>query len=253
MVMDLSVAMRPCRLGIRPVRTVCWAGGGHGGGTRHERRPGGIDSGAATPPGVRDRQRLRWRGRQRAPGGGRLHRDPARTRTLAGYPAGAFARHRRARAVAAWRRALASLAAQSRRRARGLAAQSPWAVRTLFRRRRERGLLVRCGWRFPRLFGGQRTSPRGRLLDGACAWDPNETMEAHYRAALARLGSVTPMADHRIPNTSFERFRDSDVLAPCHRRPIRASASCCRGPGAAARAARRARYRAQRSRLSPWR
>ncbi|MEX2481769.1 MAG: GMC oxidoreductase [Gammaproteobacteria bacterium] len=42
----------------------------------------------------------------------------------------------------------------------------------------------------------------------------DDVMEPHYRAVLERLGSVTPMADHRIPNTSFERFRDSEVLAP---------------------------------------
>lgn len=42
----------------------------------------------------------------------------------------------------------------------------------------------------------------------------DEAMEPHYRAVLDRLGSVTPMADHRIPNTSFERFKDSEILAP---------------------------------------
>ena len=42
----------------------------------------------------------------------------------------------------------------------------------------------------------------------------NDTMEPHYRAVLERMGSITPMADHCIPNTSAARFRDSDVLEP---------------------------------------
>ena len=41
-----------------------------------------------------------------------------------------------------------------------------------------------------------------------------QTMERHYQAVLERMGSVTPMADHAIPNTAFQRFRDSDVLEP---------------------------------------
>lgn len=42
----------------------------------------------------------------------------------------------------------------------------------------------------------------------------NAVMEPHYQAVLARMESVTPMADHRIPNTSTARFRQSEVLAP---------------------------------------
>jgi cholesterol oxidase len=37
-------------------------------------------------------------------------------------------------------------------------------------------------------------------------------MDRHYDAVLERMGSVTPLADHCIPNTSSERFRDSDIL-----------------------------------------
>jgi len=37
-------------------------------------------------------------------------------------------------------------------------------------------------------------------------------MSRHYDAVLERMGSVTPLADHCIPNTSAERYRDSDFL-----------------------------------------
>ncbi len=39
-------------------------------------------------------------------------------------------------------------------------------------------------------------------------------MSPHYDAVLERMGSVTPMADHRIPNTSVVRFKGSEDLAP---------------------------------------
>jgi len=41
-----------------------------------------------------------------------------------------------------------------------------------------------------------------------------DQMERHYKAVLERMDSTTPMADHAIPNTSFARFHDSDVLEP---------------------------------------
>lgn len=42
----------------------------------------------------------------------------------------------------------------------------------------------------------------------------NEVMEPHYQAVVKRLDSVTPMADHRLPNMSAARFKDSEILAP---------------------------------------
>jgi len=39
-------------------------------------------------------------------------------------------------------------------------------------------------------------------------------MSRHYNAVLERMGSVTPMADHRIPNTSVVRFKDCDAIEP---------------------------------------
>lgn len=39
-------------------------------------------------------------------------------------------------------------------------------------------------------------------------------MSPHYDAVLERMGSTTPMADHRIPNTSAARFKDNPVLEP---------------------------------------
>ena len=39
-------------------------------------------------------------------------------------------------------------------------------------------------------------------------------MSVHYDAVLERMGSVTPMADHRIPNTSTARYRNSAILEP---------------------------------------
>lgn len=50
--------------------------------------------------------------------------------------------------------------------------------------------------------------------DGHAPGVSTAAMEAHYDAVLERMGSVTPMADHAIPNTARERFRDSDVLEP---------------------------------------
>lgn len=40
------------------------------------------------------------------------------------------------------------------------------------------------------------------------------SMSRHYTAVLNRMGSVTPMADHRIPNTSVVRFKDSEAIEP---------------------------------------
>ena len=39
-------------------------------------------------------------------------------------------------------------------------------------------------------------------------------MSPHYDAVLERMDSTTPMADHRIPNTSVARFRNEPDLAP---------------------------------------
>jgi cholesterol oxidase len=41
-----------------------------------------------------------------------------------------------------------------------------------------------------------------------------EAMEPHYQAVLARMGSVTPTAEHRLPNTTFQRYSGSNVLEP---------------------------------------
>ena len=40
------------------------------------------------------------------------------------------------------------------------------------------------------------------------------SMSPHYDAVLERMGSETPMADHRIPNTSAVRFKGSDAIEP---------------------------------------
>ncbi|MBI4693831.1 MAG: GMC family oxidoreductase [Gammaproteobacteria bacterium] len=39
-------------------------------------------------------------------------------------------------------------------------------------------------------------------------------MSEHYDAVLERMGSTTPMADHRIPNTSAVRWKGSDAIEP---------------------------------------
>lgn len=39
-------------------------------------------------------------------------------------------------------------------------------------------------------------------------------MAPHYDAVLERMGSVTPMADHRIPNTAAVRFKAMDGVEP---------------------------------------
>ncbi len=39
-------------------------------------------------------------------------------------------------------------------------------------------------------------------------------MSPHYDAVLERMGSITPMADHRIPNTSRVRFAGADGIEP---------------------------------------
>ena len=41
-----------------------------------------------------------------------------------------------------------------------------------------------------------------------------QSMSRHYDTVLERMDSVTPMADHRIPNTSVARFKDYDDLSP---------------------------------------
>jgi len=50
--------------------------------------------------------------------------------------------------------------------------------------------------------------------DGHADGVSDAVMDRHYKAVLERMGSVTPMADHRIPNTSVVRFKDSDVVEP---------------------------------------
>lgn len=50
--------------------------------------------------------------------------------------------------------------------------------------------------------------------DGHAPGLSDVAMEPHYRAVLARLDAVTPLADHRIPNLAAVRFREHDVLAP---------------------------------------
>jgi cholesterol oxidase len=39
-------------------------------------------------------------------------------------------------------------------------------------------------------------------------------MEPHYQNVLERMGAMTPTAQHRIPNTFGQRFRDSNILEP---------------------------------------
>ena len=50
--------------------------------------------------------------------------------------------------------------------------------------------------------------------EGHCADISDAVMSPHYDAVLERMGSVTPMADHRIPNTSKVRFVNEPDLAP---------------------------------------
>ena len=40
------------------------------------------------------------------------------------------------------------------------------------------------------------------------------SMDRHYDTVLERMESVTPMADHRIPNTSVARFKDYEDIKP---------------------------------------
>ena len=47
------------------------------------------------------------------------------------------------------------------------------------------------------------------------------SMDRHYDTVLERMESVTPMADHRIPNTSVARFKDYEDINQPRRRPIR--------------------------------
>jgi len=56
----------------------------------------------------------------------------------------------------------------------------------------------------------------------------DRSMSRHYDEVLERMGSVTPLADHCIPNTSSERFRDSEFLEPAVPPPFRGSAICFR-------------------------
>ena len=51
-----------------------------------------------------------------------------------------------------------------------------------------------------------------RYWEGHHATISDAVMSPHYDAVLERMGSTTPMADHRIPNTSAARFRNSPVL-----------------------------------------
>ena len=42
----------------------------------------------------------------------------------------------------------------------------------------------------------------------------SESMNRHYEAALTRLGSVVPTPEHKMPNTTTERFGNSNILEP---------------------------------------
>ena len=53
-----------------------------------------------------------------------------------------------------------------------------------------------------------------RYWEGHHAAISDAVMSPHYDAVLERMGSTTPMADHRIPNTSAVRFKNSPVLEP---------------------------------------
>ncbi|MEQ8234050.1 MAG: GMC oxidoreductase [Gammaproteobacteria bacterium] len=50
--------------------------------------------------------------------------------------------------------------------------------------------------------------------DGHAEGLSDDFMSSHYDAVLDRMGSVTPMADHRIPNTSVVRFKKHPGIAP---------------------------------------
>lgn len=41
-----------------------------------------------------------------------------------------------------------------------------------------------------------------------------EQMEPHYQSVLARLGSVVPTPEHRLPNTTYRRYADDNILEP---------------------------------------
>ncbi len=51
-----------------------------------------------------------------------------------------------------------------------------------------------------------------QFWEGHNAAISDHVMSGHYDAVLERMGSVTPMADHRIPNTSAARYKDNPVL-----------------------------------------
>lgn len=53
-----------------------------------------------------------------------------------------------------------------------------------------------------------------RYWEGHHAAISDAVMSPHYDAVLARMDSTTPMADHRIPNTSAARFKNHPVLEP---------------------------------------
>ncbi len=50
--------------------------------------------------------------------------------------------------------------------------------------------------------------------EGHASGVSDASMSAHYEAVLTRMGSVTPMADHRIPNSSSVRFKNTPALEP---------------------------------------
>lgn len=39
-------------------------------------------------------------------------------------------------------------------------------------------------------------------------------MEPHYQAVLARMGSIAPTPEHRLPNTTYRRYADDNVFEP---------------------------------------
>ena len=50
--------------------------------------------------------------------------------------------------------------------------------------------------------------------DGHAPGISNDSMASHYDAVLTRMDSTTPMADHRIPNTSVVRFKEYASIEP---------------------------------------
>lgn len=66
--------------------------------------------------------------------------------------------------------------------------------------------------------GSHVYSASHRLPHVADFWDnraegiSDETMWPHYEDVLARMGSVTPTADLRLPNTTYQRYATSNVI-----------------------------------------